>query len=329
MRTLVIKGYGVKLSYRKGVLILKGKGGGSTYSLADIDRVVVATSGVSITSRAIRAMVDSGVELVVLDSRGFSAAVLYHPYVTRTVDARRGQYAALGDGKALTVIKVVAMSKILNQAGMLKRVARTCGIRWVSEDVGLLRKYAEEVARVDCSDLRAVRRAVMELEAAAARVYWGAYASLLPKELGFEGRDQGGGDVVNKVLNYGYGILYPECFRAVALAGLDPYAGFLHTDRSGKPVLVFDVIELFRSAAVDYPILKALRKGWRPRVEGGLLAHESRVEVAKLVNEALSTKFKAGSGRVKELRSWVSTFALALASFLRGEAALKPLVFRW
>ena len=328
MRSLLIKGYGVRLSYRKGALVVKSKEASSTYSLADVDRVVLMTSGISVSTRAIRAMVDAGVELVVLDSRGFPAAVLSHPYVTRTVDARRGQYGAFSDGRGVEVVKVIAVSKILNQAGAVKRAARTYGLRWLTEDVEVLKKYADEVLRIEGHDLRSVRREVMEVEAAAARVYWGAYAALLPEGLGFGGRVQRGYDVVNKVLNYGYGILYPECWRSVALAGLDPYAGFLHTDRSGKPVLVFDVVEVFRSAAVDYPLLKLLRSGWRPGCEGGLLTHESRVEVARAVLAAMSSKFKVG-GAVRELRSWITAFSSALASYLRGSSPIKPLVFRW
>ena len=327
MRSLVISGYGVTLGFRKGALILRSRRGSATYSLADIDRVVVATSGVSVTSRALRALINSGIDLVVMDSRGFPVGVLYHPYVTRTVDSRRGQYSSFTDGRAVAVVKVIAVSKILNQAGLLRRASRSFGVR-LSSDVAELKAYAGEVARVSGGDVRGVRREVMAIEAAAARVYWGAYSSLLPGDLGFRGRDRDSPDPVNTSLNYGYGVLYPECWRALALAGLDPYAGFLHVDRSGKPVLAFDVIEVFRSAGVDYPLLKAFRSGWRPRVEGGLLVREERVEVLRVVGGGLSSKFRVG-GVVRDLRSWVRAFATSLAAYLRGEGVLKPLVFRW
>ena len=84
----------------------------------------------------------------------------------------------------------------------------------------------------------------------------------------------------------------------------------------------------FRAAAIDYPLLKAFRRGWRPNINEGLLSNESRVELIKLVNESLSTRFKASS-QVKELRSWISSFTRILASYLKDRAILKPLVFRW
>ena len=45
-------------------------------------------------------------------------------------------------------------------------------------------------------------------------------------------------DRFNSALNYGYGILYSQVEKAVTLAGLDAYGGFLHADRPGKPSLV-------------------------------------------------------------------------------------------
>ncbi|WP_322494895.1 CRISPR-associated endonuclease Cas1 [Chloroflexus sp.] len=41
----------------------------------------------------------------------------------------------------------------------------------------------------------------------------------------------------------------------IVLAGLDPYVGLLHADRPGKPSLVLDLIEEFRQAVVDRPLL--------------------------------------------------------------------------
>ncbi|MER3513307.1 MAG: CRISPR-associated endonuclease Cas1, partial [Chloroflexota bacterium] len=61
--------------------------------------------------------------------------------------------------------------------------------------------------------------------------------------------------------NYGYGILYGQVERALVLAGLDPYAGFIHVDRPGKPSLVLDLIEEFRQAVVDRTVLGLVNKG--------------------------------------------------------------------
>ena len=48
-------------------------------------------------------------------------------------------------------------------------------------------------------------------------------------------------------------------------AGLEPFAGFLHVDRSGKPSLVLDLMEEFRQPVVDRAILSWLNRGGHPR----------------------------------------------------------------
>ena len=55
------------------------------------------------------------------------------------------------------------------------------------------------------------------------------------------------------LLNYGYGVLYGKIEGALIKAGIDPYIGILHRDDYNRPVLVYDVIELYR-IWVDYVV---------------------------------------------------------------------------
>ncbi len=48
--------------------------------------------------------------------------------------------------------------------------------------------------------------------------------------------------------------------KAVSYAGLDPYAGYLHADRPGKPSLVLDLMEEFRQQVVDRTVITLLSK---------------------------------------------------------------------
>ena len=60
-------------------------------------------------------------------------------------------------------------------------------------------------------------------------------------------------DIVNALLNYGYGILYGRIEGALIKSGIDPYIGVLHRDDYNRPVLVYDVIELYR-IWIDYVV---------------------------------------------------------------------------
>jgi CRISPR-associated protein Cas1 len=98
-------------------------------------------------------------------------------------------------------------------------------------------------------DNRKAREQLMGIEGRSAAVYWGLIKSLLGSEVYFEGRERKGAkDLVNSILNYGYGVLYGRVHEAVLLAGLNPSISFLHSEQPGKPTLIFDLIEEFRHA---------------------------------------------------------------------------------
>lgn len=328
MRTLVVSGYGVGLSVKKGTIVLKTKNEVKNVSLSDVDSIVVTTSGVSITSKAVRQLTKMGVMLVFLDSRGMPVAVLHHPFTTRTVETRRAQYEAVHNGKACEVAKAVVTSKLLNQAGLLAKLARDTKLETLVKAKQEVSEIASKISKLKSKDLRELRTELLSIEAEAARHYWTALAEVLPKELKFEGRDQEGCDTVNCALNYCYGILYPVIWKSTSIHGLDPYAGFLHVDRSGKPVLTFDLIEVFRVPAVDFPLVRSLRSGLKLEVKNCLLNRESRTKLVSLVVKAMGDKYSA-YGETRSLESWVNYFVSSIAAYLRSETPLRPLVFRW
>jgi CRISPR-associated protein Cas1 len=326
VRNLIIKGYGISIGVKKGNVVLRSKKKTQAVPLTDIDSIIILTSGVSVTSKAVRLLARAGVQLVITDSRGMPAVVLHHPFTTRTVDTRRAQYEAFHNGKANQLIKVIASSKTGNQAVALRRLLKLSGGKTLNE-VREIEGISSDIMKLRIDDLSTLRKEVMMLEAEAARLYWGAVASLLRSDLGFRGRDQDGCDQVNASLNYGYGILYPVIWKSAVIFGMDPYAGFLHVDRSGKPVLTFDLIEVFRSTAVDLPLLKSFMRGMSLDVKECLLSPQSRSRVAQIVLESLREKYAVGD-QVRDLESWIKHLTYLITAYLRGGAELKPLIFR-
>ncbi|MEM1604615.1 MAG: CRISPR-associated endonuclease Cas1 [Zestosphaera sp.] len=327
MKNLIIGGYGISLRIKKGNIVLTSKKKTQAVPLTDIDSIIILTSGVTISSKAIRALANSGVQLVVTDSRGMPTSVLHHPFTTRTVETRRAQYEAIHNKKANHLIKVIASSKTGNQAAVLRRLVKSTKKQELLEDVKKIEKISHEVMRLREDDLSTLRKKVMELEAEAARLYWSAVSSITPEELGFRGRNQDGCDQVNASLNYGYGILYPVIWRSTVIFGMDPYAGFLHVDRSGKPVLTYDLIEVFRAVGTDLPLVKSFLTGLRVEVKECLLSPESRSRIAQIVLKNLKERYSAWD-EVRDLESWVKRLTYLISSYLRGRTELKPLVFR-
>ena len=95
-------------------------------------------------------------------------------------------------------------------------------------------------------------------EGLASKIYFSTLNLFLPEKYCFESRSQHPAmDVTNALLNYGYGLLYGKVEGALIKAGIDPYVGVMHRDDYNRPVLVYDVIELYR-VWVDYVVCSLL-----------------------------------------------------------------------
>ena len=84
-------------------------------------------------------------------------------------------------------------------------------------------------------------------------------------------------DPLNAALSFGYGLLRVAVHGALDQVGLDPYIGFLHGVRPGKPALALDMMEEFRAELVDRVVFSAfnqrqLTSGHFHQLPGG--AHE-------------------------------------------------------
>jgi len=61
-------------------------------------------------------------------------------------------------------------------------------------------------------------------------------------------------DGVNNTFNLAYAVLKWKVQRAIMQAKLEPYLGFLHAEKFGKPSLVCDFMELYRYLVDDFLI---------------------------------------------------------------------------
>ena len=111
-------------------------------------------------------------------------------------------------------------------------------------------------------------------------------------------------------------------------AGLEPFAGFMHVDRSGKPSMILDLVEEFRQPVVDRAILSWLNKGGRLAMSKGLLDGESREEVASRVLLRLNAT-EPHRGKAHQVRSIIQMQARLAASAVRGFREYRPFAFKW
>lgn len=68
-------------------------------------------------------------------------------------------------------------------------------------------------------------------------------------------------DPVNAMLSFAYAMLAREWTVTLAAVGLDPYRGFYHQPRYGRPALALDMMEPFRPLIADSTVLTAINNG--------------------------------------------------------------------
>ena len=90
-------------------------------------------------------------------------------------------------------------------------------------------------------------------EGEAASVYFGVLDELVlqqKKDFTFQGRNKRPPlDNMNAMLSFVYTLLTNTITSALECVGLDPYVGYLHTDRPGRASLSLDLIEELRSVS--------------------------------------------------------------------------------
>jgi CRISPR-associated protein Cas1 len=330
---LFVSGFGLYIGKKAERVVVKKSGKVcAQVPFMRIQEIIIASRGVSFSSDLLEELCSRGIRVACLNSSGKPFALITSPMLTATVETRRQQLAAYGTERGATFCRWVVAGKLHNQEKLLRYFAKSReGSR--REDLEAtarsLRKLRRDALAVPGSCADAVRPSLMGLEGTGGRIYWQRIGAMLPEELGFEGRKhQGPTDAVNAALNYGYGILYSHVWGAAMNAGLEPFAGFMHVDRSGKPSMVLDLVEEFRQPVVDRAVLTWLNKGGRVRLVKGMLDGESRESVASRVLLRLNTT-ERHRGKKHEIRSIIQMQARLASSALRGTRDYRPFAFQW
>lgn len=343
---LVIDQYGAFLGkHSERLIVTKGSEKLAQAPLIHLESVVIANQGVSLSAEAVRECTERGIPIFFISGTGTAYASLYSAGLTGTVATRRAQIEAFQTTRGLRLVLAFGMGKLQNQSNLLKYMAkyrkesdpalfnelRRCSAEVIDHliEMDRIRQYPEyQEGSVTVNDLR---HELMGLEGRAAQRYWLAVKQVLPEKYAFTGRTgRGATDPVNSALNYGYGILYGQVERCLVLAGLDPYAGFLHVDRPGKPSLTLDFIEEFRPVVVDRVIFGLANKGVNfEQDDEKMLTKETRRLLAEKVNERLDSE-AAYEGKQHPLRAILQSQARHLATFLRGERlTYEPFQMTW
>lgn len=312
--------------YSERLKVTKGDEVLTEAPLIHLQSVLVISRGVSVSSDALAECCERGIPVYFLTSGGSAYGAVYAAGLGGTILTRREQLLAYGDWRGKAVAIAMAAGKIQNQAATLRYMAKNRKetapeqFEELSLCAGEVLDHIARLDRLEGDTVDNIRLQLLAAEGNAAQRYWSAIRLVVPPEYGWTTREtQGASDPVNSLLNYGYGILYGQVERALVLAGLDSYAGFIHADRPGKPSLVLDFIEEFRQVAVDRLVFGLVNRRYNvEQDERGRLSEKTRRGFAEKVLEHLDTAVRFES-KSYPLRTVIQIQARHLAAFFRGE----------
>ncbi|MBN2683741.1 MAG: group II intron reverse transcriptase/maturase [Pontiellaceae bacterium] len=334
-RRLFILTHGVYLSATGGEIVVK-KRKEELYrqSLKNLCLVFLQGYGITISVDLQLHLAESDIAVVFAPAVGEQMAVLTSTVTSRS--ALRGlQVLRRDDADVVNVGLKMLAAKMGNQAALLQYFAKyrkktlpELGRQLikVADDI---RDLSTKILTIDPA-LPTVRSQAMGLEGHAASLYWRQIMAMIPEELGFCRRvTLGAKDPVNQCLNYVYGMLYGEVWRAVMKAGLDPYFGVMHGSKRDQGSLVFDLIEEFRAPFADRLVVGMLGRGFRPAVgEDGTLKTRTRKQLALCFSKNWVKKTRWRSHRLEPV-AILAQQTLSFAKLYKREGEYQPFRMRW
>lgn len=278
---LIIDGFGKSITKRDNQIVIRENGEEIDYFLPKNLKQIIINGKGAITFDAIELLSDNDVDVIAIDWRGnikYRLSSMEH----NNVEIRKQQYYALNDKRSGYLAKKFIESKIKNQKATLTTLSKSRGgVDFIINQRDKLDNLLKALDNIKVKPSEKIRSDIFGIEGMASHEYWLVFRNVVSDEYEFLKRSgRGAQDPVNAMLNYSYAILAGEVLKSLHTSGLDPYAGFLHTDRYARKSLVFDLMEEFRQQIVDKSVLKLINRNqiekddFEPR-EGMMYIHES------------------------------------------------------
>lgn len=256
---LVINSFGTSLSRDNEGFVIANSDGIQRIPAFGIKSIQISR-GAQITSDAVMLAVENEIDIIFMDKAGKPVARIWSPKYGSISTIRKGQISFTFSKDAVNWIKNIIMHKIENQQALLLMMPANDNItkNKVSRAINRLEDYRTKINTVDGEIVSDVAPALRGWEGVSSKIYFETINLFLPEEYRFEKRSQNPAtDIANAMLNYGYGLLYSKIEISLIKAGIDPYIGIMHRDDYNRPVLVYDIIEIYR-VWIDYVVFSLL-----------------------------------------------------------------------
>jgi CRISPR-associated protein Cas1 len=252
---LVVQTPGAQIGQRGDELLVSVKGEDVRKLPGQQVRAIYCYGAVQITAQAVTTCLELGIDVSYFSPAGRFLGML-GGLPASGVDARRGQYRLFElPGVRLQLAREVIRAKIHNQRVMLMRNGDVPDR--VTNLMASFRDSTESARDIT---------ALMGIEGSAAALYFEQFESMLKQKddwkFDWRGRNRRPPrDPVNALLSLGYSMLANEFTGVCYSVGLDPFLGFMHQPRYGRPALALDLMEEFRPLIADSVAISLINRG--------------------------------------------------------------------
>ncbi len=221
---------------------------------------------IQVSTQAMQTLLELEVPLVMHSQHGYFHGMLQGTGL-KNILLRREQFRMADDPvRCLSVAKSLVSGKIRNQRVLLMRNHVEPPVTAIL-DLKRLVRQVERATRVE---------SLLGIEGIAARMYFEHFAGMLkpgdepsdplaaigtPPQFAFNFRVRNRRpprDPINAMLSLAYTLLAKDFTVTAAAVGFDPYLGFYHVPRPGRPALALDLMEPFRALIADSVVITAV-----------------------------------------------------------------------
>ena len=311
-----------------GTLVVRYKGEQiATAKLLDISNLSIF-GNVQVTAQATRELLERGIPICHFTYGGWLKGVtasMGH----KNVELRLAQFRAASDRlMSLSIAKEIVVAKVRNCRVLLRRNYQDSPAAALKE----LERLAKTVPGAGSL------QSLLGIEGAAARVYFSHFGAMLRvqgTEFDFRTRNRRPPrDPVNAVLSFLYSMLIRQVMVSAMSVGFDPFLGFYHQPKYGRPALALDLAEEFRSIISDSVALRLFNNlelkesSFIQRAGAVSLTQDGRKTVIRAMESRLDSTVKHPLfGYSISYRRVLEVQARLLGRFLMGDLKRYP-VFR-
>lgn len=222
--------------------------------LLDISELTIF-GNIQITTQALRELCSRNIPICYMTYAGwFTGMTVGSSH--KNIELRINQHKKYGDKNAsIKIAREIVFGKIKNSVTMLRRNHKDDP----KDSIEKMNELATRARSIEQYDV------LLGIEGMAARIYFSEFNGMIKSEsmaFDFTGRNRRPPkDFVNAIMSFLYAMLTRQAVTTVSTVGLDPYLGFLHMPKYGKPALALDLIEEFRSIVADSVCITLINHG--------------------------------------------------------------------